>query len=105
MHCACGDYKDRMHTHTAALHGRVQTILHHPRAYAPPRAADLITSYRMVYPSEVSLHPRTRTSDNHEPPFGAIAQFMDGGPWHRHDLTGRLSNQQPPFSHAIGHAF
>lgn len=60
--------------------------------------------------SEVTLHPRTRTSDNHEPPFGAIAQFMDGGPWHRHDLTGRLSNQQPhlfptrlvmPFSQSI----
>ncbi len=62
MHCACGDYKDRMHTHTAALHGRVQTILHHPRAYAPPRATDLITSYRMVYlrshPTPTHTHVR-----------------------------------------------
>jgi len=97
------------HTHGRAARPRAD----HPApssSFLATRAADLITSYRMVYPSEVSLHPRTRTSDTHEPPFGAIAQFMDGGPWHRHDLTGRLSNQQPhlfptrlvmPFSQSI----
>ena len=38
-------------------------------------------------------HAHARQKDNHEPPFGAIAQFMDGGPRHRAiDMTSRAGS-------------
>ena len=99
------------HTHGRAA--RLQTILHHPRASSPhaPQTSLPATASRMVYlrshPTP-TLHPRTRTARQiiMNPRLGqSPSKFMCGGPWHRHDLTGRLSNQQPPFSHAFGHAF